>query len=236
MKRIVGVILLAALVLAVPPLDGKERGFTAEYRAYYGSMRGASTVFTLERWNDDEWLWQSRSEPAGVVSMFRDDIITERSRFRVVENGIQALDYRYHHREGGDTRRQRHLAFDLNDGIVRFNDDGDRGELEVPAHSLDRFLAQYVLMRSLANDERPEGFHIVDRDRQFEQALDYAGEERIRTRAGRFDTVRVDLKDADSERVLSLWMAPELDYLPVKLEQSEPGERTVRMELESSDR
>jgi len=214
----------------------KMRAFSAEYRAYYGSMRGASTVFQLEQGSNGQWYWHSRSEPAGMVSMFRNDVVTERSRFSIQNDEIVPHSYRYHHQQGDDTRRQRRLDFDWNAGQVRFDDDGDRGEMALEKGSMDRFLAQYALMRHLKRGERPERFLIVYRDDSFHQTLEYRGKEEVRTRAGRFETLRVDMNDADSDRSLVTWLAPKLGYLPVKLEQREPGERTVRMELEDTNR
>lgn len=237
MRRIWPILLaLPLFLLAATPTAAADTGFHATYRAYYGSMRGAETVFSLEQEEDGEWLWQSRSEPAGMVAMFRDDVITERSRFRIVDNRIEAISYRYRHEEDGETRRFRRLSFDWNGDRVRYRDNGDEGEMEVPSGSLDRFLAQYALMRALDADRRPEQFEIVDGDEQFGQRLEYHGNETVDVRAGDFEALRVDMKDADSDRRLVIWFAPELGHLPVKLEQREPGETTVTMELESTNR
>lgn len=232
--------LLTTLLALSLPFTGsamaQERGFDATYRAYYGSMRGAETVFSLAREDETEWLWSSRSEPAGMVAMFRDDVITERSRFRVEESDIRALEYRYRHVESDETRRYRELRFDRESEQVHYDDNGKEGELPLQAGSLDRFLAQYALMRALSNDQRPDRFRIVDGDEQFDQTMEYGEQQTIRVRAGRFETQRVTMDDADSDRSLVLWMAPRLGYLPVKLEQREPGETTVTMELESTNR
>lgn len=236
MKRMTLALILAALNLPVMPADATEPEFHATYRAYYGSMRGAEAVFSLEQEDDGEWLWQSRSEPAGMVAMFRDDVITERSRFRVEDDRLHAISYRYRHEEDGETRRFRRLAFDWNGNRVHYRDDGNEGEMDVPTGSFDRFLAQYALIRALNQDRRPEQFHIVDGDEQFAQRLEYHGTETIDVRAGDFEALRVDMKDADSERRLVIWFAPSLGHLPVKLEQREPGETTVTMELESTNR
>lgn len=228
-------ILLAALpastALAGPPLPE----FEAEYRAYYGSMRGADTRFSLERGEDGDWLWRSFSEPAGMVSMFRNDEIRERSRFRFEDDGLVPLSYHYRHEEGGDLRRKREVHFDWDTGRARFDDDGDTGELEVAAGTLERFLAQLALMHDLSRDQRRDEYRVVHRDEIIDQSVEYAGEERKRVRAGNFDTFRVHLRDTDSDRKLTLWLAPELDYLPVQLLRSEPDERDIRMELESWD-
>lgn len=233
---LVGLLLVLPTTVASQSGDTGDRAFKAEYRAYYGAMRGASTQFSLEPGRNGKWLWRSRSEPAGMVAMFRDDVVTEHSRFRINDGAIVPTSYRYHHETGGDTRRQRRLDFDWDESIVRYDDNGNRGELALETGELDRFLAQYALMRDMRKGNRPDSYTIVYRDERFRQDLIYLGEERIRVRAGRFDTVKIAMEDADSDRMLMMWMSPELGYLPVQLEQREPGETTVRMELESTNR
>lgn len=227
-------ILLAALPTSVAVAEPMPE-FEAEYRAYYGSMRGASTRFSLERGEDGDWFWRSFSEPAGMVSMVRNDEIRERSRFRFEDDELLPLSYHYRHEEGGDLRRARQVRFDWDEGKAHYDDDGDTGEIAVEAGTLERFLAQLALMHDMKRDQRRDDYLVFHRDEVIRQAVDYAGEERKRVRAGRFDTHQIHLKDADSDRKLTLWLAPELDYLPVQLLQSEPGERDIRMELEDWD-
>jgi len=38
-------------------------------------------------------------------------------------------------------------------------------------------------------------------------------------------------RDPHSDRVLTFWLAPKLDYLPVQIEQTEPGKSTISFVL-----
>ncbi len=232
---LIAISIVLLLSLLPIPAQSMEREFHADYRAYYGAVRGAATRFSLERGENDEWTWRSFTEPAGMVGMFRDDEIDERSRFRIREGELIPRDYRYRHTEDGELQRKREIRFDWDRNRAWYDDDGDTGELEVEDGTLDRFLTQLALMRDLSRDERRDEYTVVARDEVIRQEVVYAGEERMRVRAGRFDTLRVELHDADSERKLVVWLTPELDYLAVRLEQREPGERTIRMDLDDWD-
>lgn len=53
---------------------------------------------------------------------------------------------------------------------------------------------------------------------------------RIRVPAGTFDVVRIDRVHDDKDRQTSFWLAPSLDYLPIKVVQTNDGRR-MQMEL-----
>jgi hypothetical protein len=229
--------LSALLLLAAPTVQATDapdpaavQGFEASYQAIYGRIRGAQTHFQLER-DGETWVWRSKSEPAGMLSLVRSDVITEESRFILGPHGLQPTGYHYVHRRGDDIRRERRLDFDWQELSLISVSNGNEERFELPAGSLDRFLAQYAVMRDLAADKRRRSYQLVDRAGPFRQAMEYGGKERIRTPAGRFDTQQVIARDEDSDRKLVLWMAPELGYLPVRMERREPGETTVRLEL-----
>ena len=57
------------------------------------------------------------------------------------------------------------------------------------------------------------------------------GNTKITVPAGTFDTVRVDRIHDDNSRSTSFWLAPSLDYLPVKVSQINDGKK---MDLELS--
>ena len=48
---------------------------------------------------------------------------------------------------------------------------------------------------------------------------------RITVPAGTFDVVRIDRVHDDKDRQTSFWLAPKLDYLPVKVVQNNDGKK-----------
>ena len=61
--------------------------------------------------------------------------------------------------------------------------------------------------------------------------LHAAGKEKLKTSAGKFDTVEVARKDEKKNRTTTFWLAPKLDYLPVQMQQTEPGKATISLVL-----
>ncbi len=57
-----------------------------------------------------------------------------------------------------------------------------------------------------------------------------AGNAKITVPAGTYDTIRIDRVHGDSGRATSFWLAPSLNYLPVKVSQTSDG-KTISMSL-----
>ena len=59
-----------------------------------------------------------------------------------------------------------------------------------------------------------------------EYYFEIMGEERVYTSLGSFKTIKVQHKRYKKEKNITLWCAPELNYLPVKIIQEETGKPT----------
>lgn len=223
-------IILSGLLLPlhVPAGETVLQPYTAVYTAEHGSLHAANTVFTLRRTGAGEYVFSSRAETAGIVSWFRDDVITERSRFMIHEGAIRPLEFEYRH-AGGKRNRNQNLRFDWQAGVVHSDYRGEQAKLALKPGMLDHLLLQLALRRDLVRDRLPERYVVVDRNLVKRYKVELTGQARIDTGAGSFDTVIVQRED-DGKTVL-FWCAPELGYLPVRMEQREPDKSTITLEL-----
>ncbi|MCL1623264.1 DUF3108 domain-containing protein [Moraxella sp. Tifton1] len=57
-----------------------------------------------------------------------------------------------------------------------------------------------------------------------------SGNSKITVPAGTYEVIRIDRIHDDKARLTSFWLAPDLDYLPIKVSQTNDG-RTISMEL-----
>ena len=53
----------------------------------------------------------------------------------------------------------------------------------------------------------------------------------LKTPAGNYETVVIARRDPHKDRVTTFWLAPKLDYLPVQMQQTEPGKATISLVL-----
>ena len=105
---------------------------------------------------------------------------------------------------------------------------------ELPGPAYDRFSIREAVrlwvLRHVAGGAPAEAdFVMVDDDRFKSYRFRINGTEAVQTPAGTFDAVRVD--SVERKRTQHFWLAPERDYIPVKIEQFKSGKLELRMTL-----
>lgn len=226
--------LLACLVPALLPVTGMAGGgtplapFTATYEVSHGSIHAADTVFRLERQRHGDYLFSSRAEAVGLLALFRDDVITETSRFTLHDGRIRALAFNYHH-AGSSKNRDQSLRFDWQQGVAYSDYRGEKASIQLKPGMLDHQLLQLAVMRDLAADRLPARYTVLDRNSVKRYQVEKIGTARVETEAGTFETIIV--QHEDEGKTTLFWCAPALNYLPVRMEQREPDESTITLEL-----
>lgn len=227
--------LTAALLLLLPGLSlPVSADVLSPYKAIYEVNRGnimlGDTTFTLQKQDGECFLLEGVAEPRGIAAMFV-GTMTESSHFCIENGQIRSQKYRLH-KEKGDDDDNYTLRFDWGNQLVRTNNDDPR---ELPTNGLDRTVMEIAMRRLLARagDRLPTApfiFLMVEDDEIKPYRFQITGREQIATNAGRFDTVKVERINAD-KREFRLWLAPGLDYLPVKVERQKRGSDAIRIIL-----
>jgi hypothetical protein len=125
------------------------------------------------------------------------------------------------------------LDFDMAARKVR---DANGVEREIPANAQDRFgmhqaVRLWVLSRQGEKDPAAEKFEFsqVDDEKIRTYTMAITGREKIRIPAGEFDAIVVERID-DPKKIAKFWVAPELDFMPVKVVTLRPR-ANLEMEL-----
>lgn len=226
-KLIIG---LLSLTLALPAGAAVLQPFKATYEGSLGFVGVGQATFTLQRYGSC-WRWHNLINPSGLAAMFIGRVTTT-SRFCVAQDGTLLPKYFRHHEEG-DPESSYTLAFNWAENTVQYNG----GEpFEVPRGAIDPFLIQIAARLWLARAENPASlpprtFTVVDEHEITQYTLAVSEGKRIETPAGTFDTLRVARVDDDDEQLV-LWVAPRLDYLPVKAALQSEGRPTINLVLQ----
>ena len=91
-------------------------------------------------------------------------------------------------------------------------------------------------MLDLKNGKLPEIFHIIDKDQLKEFTYRQEGSARIKTAIGELDTVIVTSQQAGNNRILRMWFAPSLGYVPVQAERTRNGKLEMAMKIRNLSR
>lgn len=225
-------LLLLAAPAAWSALDPTVVAYTATYRVDYKGKEAGASVFRVRYVPDDDvYEFTSSTTAKGLLKLVRPDPIIDRSRFRVEGGTIRPLEF--WHEDGSRSGEDNvHIVFDWQRQIATVSDTVTRRELELPAAALDRGSVQVALMRDLGVTGEACRYDLADEDSVASYVYTDNGTATIETRAGSHATRVLTQQREGSSRVTWLWVAPELRFLPVRIEQRRDGEVQTAFTLE----
>ena len=97
--------------------------------------------------------------------------------------------------------------------------------------AFDDLSLEVQIRQDLLNGKFSGNYYMAKKDKVEKTPFKKSGNTKVTVPAGTFDTVRVDRVHDDNSRSTSFWLAPSLDYLPVKVSQVNDGKK---MDLELS--
>lgn len=227
--------LVAWLFLGGPAVAADEAAlpaplapFEAEYRVGNGTMSVGTATFSLQR-SSGLWRYHSEIRVDGLFSLFVDGPLRDTTWLDTRDGKLRPVIYRH---ENGDENLR--VVFDWPSGNARVAAaEGGTRRIDLEPDSRDQFSAILAVMCALATGERTLTFSGIDDDGNPERLrFEVTGEEQVNVPRGRYDTVRVQ-RSHDDGRATITWLAPELGWLPVRVEQREDGELVGRLELTS---
>ena len=206
--------------------------FNATYALSRNGLHLGSNRLQLSRDTDGRWRYAATITPGGLLSLFVADTVEEESRWRLHGDTIRPDHYRYH-RFGGKKERRVELSFNWESREVVNDVGGDRWTMEIPDGTLDKLLYQVAIMRDLKRGERAMNYAIADGGTLKRYHLKVTGEESLETPLGVLRTLRIERTKESSSKTTRLWCAPELGFLPVRIEQVKKEGETLRMTIEA---
>jgi hypothetical protein len=227
-------ILLPAVLGAVLAWSGVVAAATplVPFHAEYAVARNGSDlgVSTLDLRADDDGTWSLESHTRGthgLASLAGVDVV-ETSHFRWHDGRPESLGYSLHQQAAFKDHR-RTIEFDHDRGEATVTDDGKQHRYPIAPAVIDRHLASLALAVDLMHGVAELSYPVAVKDRVEPNHYRRTGHETIEVPAGRYDAVRVDRDDPG--RKASSWFAPSLDWLPVRIEQTDRKGNQVVLKL-----
>src|SRR6266436_4606705 len=125
---------------------------------------------------------------------------------------------------------------DLNAGRAHGESEKKPVDLKLADGIQDVMSIQVEVMLDLKNGNLPKSFKIVDKDEIKDFLYTLEGPARLRTPLGELDTLVVASQRAGNNRVLKMWFAPSLGYIPVQAERSRDGKLEFAMRIKTLKR
>lgn len=228
---------LAALVMTAEVAAAAPAPFEADYTVSRNGKALGDMRSRLTRAGDATLVYRSVTEGRNGLAGLLGVRIEEESHLGVDGSGLRSSAYRYR-QEMVARKRERTLRIEA-DGRVTETDNDRRWQYTASGAALDRHSVVLAIAARLCEGVS-EGvvfdLPVADKGEVEPWRFLVSGRERIDTGKGSVDAIRIERVRKDSERKTVSWHAPEMDFLPVKVEQVEPDGEVLLSVLQRYER
>jgi hypothetical protein len=211
--------------------------YKARYQASYRGISGGQIENGLRRGpQPGQWLYETRAFPNLLGRVAVSPEARERSVMEVTAaGGVRPLEFDFNDGKG-DLAKDVRFKFDWSAGRVRGDAQGQPFDLPVSPGTQDTASVQAAMIVELLAGRSPQGFTILTGRRIREYRYWSEGRATVVTPVGQFDTVVWANQRAGSDRVVKVWHAPALGYVPVQAVQFRKGQLETQLRLVSFER
>jgi len=221
MTRFLSFILL--VILSSGLIAHEIPDFSANYSVKLNGLPAGELKRSLSTNNDGTRTFKSSTQAKGIFAFFKPDLVEETSIWQKNDQFIRPLSYLYQ-RTGGKKDKYLSLTFDWHTQRVHIDDKKHPWRLVLEKNTLDKLVYQLALMLDLSDKKTNIKYRIADGGKLKTYKIAILGEEVVSTPLGKIATIKLTrLRDRPKGRETTLWCAPTLNYLPVKLEHIEKG-------------
>ncbi|PVZ16353.1 MULTISPECIES: DUF3108 domain-containing protein [unclassified Pseudomonas] len=209
-------LLLACALLAPLAQAADLKPFSANYTADWKQLpMSGSAERSLQANPDGTWTLAFKASMM-IASL------SESSIFKFEKNAVLPQSYAYE-RGGMGKSKSVKLNFDWAAKKITGDDRGDPVNLTLNNGVLDKSSYQLALQEDVAAGKKSMSYQVVDGDDLDTYDFRVLGSEKVTTKAGVVDAIKVErVRDpSQSKRTTVMWFAKDWDYLLVQLQQTE---------------
>jgi hypothetical protein len=235
MKTFAGALLLAGIAtadaVAQTPGETGIAPFIAHYEAAWkGISVGTSEIKLIHGSEPGQYLYTWTITAHGIFRIAYQHDLVQKSWLKMI--GDHVRPDKYLGQEGSSSVE---LNFDWQEKRATGVSETKPVDIKLPDGAQDIMSSQVEVMLDLKNGNLPKTFQIIDKDQLKEFNYTQEGAARIRTEVGELDTVIVTSQRAGNNRILRMWFAPSLGFVPVQAERSRDGKLEIAMRIKSVD-
>ena len=204
-----------------------------EYSAIYNAkLKQADGVLTTQlKKNGDVYSFELITEPTGFWKVITKGSVIERSRFVIENDQLKTYDY---HLIDTIRKKSRESESEFNWSTSKITGYYKDREIDIPLEgkTLSRIVLQLQIMHDQEKQITSTDYLILDKDAL--KKITVFPEEFITETSvpfGKFQTIKISHQSENSERLNSLWLAPELNFIPIKISQSINGKTSFEANL-----
>jgi hypothetical protein len=206
--------------------------FSAHYQADWKTINVGTSDLELKQDSEPgRYVYTWSITARGIFrAVYRDELI-QKSWLSINAGHVRPAKYR-----AVDGRSSVDLDFDWDGARARGVSEKKMVDLTLEEGTQDVMSIQIEVMLDLKKGNLPKTFRIIDKDEVKEFNYTQEGTAQIRTALGALDTIIVASQRAGNGRILRMWFAPSLGFVPVQAERTRDGKLEFAMRIKSLKR
>jgi len=210
--------------------------YTARYQAGYRGLSGGQIECSFKQDSvTGHWIYDTRAFPNLLARLAVSPQAHEHAIMIIGASGVRPLSYELNNGTS-DTSKDVKLVFDWTKNRVSGREKNKSFEIDVPPGTQDTASAQAAMMIERLAGRTPSGFPILTGDEVNDFRYWTEGIQQVVTPFGQFETEVWASQGPHSDRVLKVWYAPSLGYVPVQSIQYRKGNPEFFMKLQRLER
>ncbi len=215
--------------------DNKKRSnlnpFYVEYVVGNNLINAGIAKLSLKMQANNEWIYSLKTEPSGIFRLTGKGRIHEVSIISLTDEQFVPKSYSY--KQADDSKRRNIDAqFNWESNELTIKRKGEEAIERLTDPILDRLSVTLAVMEEVRNGFSRAEMQVLDNGSVKTMHFINEGGRSIKTRIGTFDTILVRRIREGSSRETLTWFAPELNYIPVQIEQLKKGKLVARLKID----
>lgn len=225
-----------ATVLLAPSAHAEAavpRPFSATYAVSYRGIGAGSITFDFARdAATGRYIYETHASPSTLARLFVSKAAMERSVMEIDDTGTRPIEWRLDDGKSGN-EGDGELHFDWANNRVTGTVEGKPVELTAEPGTQDRSSISICVATALLRGIEPGTIPLIDDNRIKRYVYTKKEAATVDSALGKVETVLYEsTREGGSSRTSRFWLAPSLEFLPVRAEQVRKGKVETVMVLQ----
>ncbi len=219
-RGITWLVLLAANTLTMSTAQAAPDAFQAAYTVVKSGLTLGEMQSNLN-YTATSYTFLKQTKANGLAALISGDTLTERSTGLKQGPQLRPQEYLYQHKNRRKNKLDQFQFTAPTQVSGRYQD--DNYTLTVPNGTLDPALLELRLMEDVAAN-RPLNYNVTEKGKVKNYRFQRLGQEQVNAPFGQYLCEKIQMTRDNGERQTTLWLAPELGYVPVQIRHNEEGD------------
>ncbi|WP_228768452.1 DUF3108 domain-containing protein [Shewanella sp. TC10] len=201
----------------------------AEYKVFYGSIELGKARYQLPVSNNGYYNYRFDSD---VSLLMLSDVRNIKSEFQLVDGKLKPIRY-LSERSGTGSDYSEQTAFAASQGVIHTIYKDEREKLDYEENIFDPLMVQLQFRMDMYTNPETLEYEMVKEKEFDDYKFRIIGKEQMILDSGTYQTIKIEVVRSSKKRQTFFWMAPELNYLPVRLSHFSKGSKQLDIQIDN---